>query len=440
MLPDRRGHRQPGSRGASRCRSTLRYTTSATALHDHVRRLDLPPPIARSAAPAWTASTGATPGTASSSNDRLNYFGPSPGVLLAGRSTAPRSAPVTNLSTSVGYVDTNYNLTPYDQPYGVAETAGGGLQPGPDLLHEDERLAVCSGAGTRWRAGSSAARSTCRRASTLGNARTMEVDRRLAVRRRGTTAGCTGRDAARWRSSTSPRWTQVDNGSSGIDWNNVDAHVLDAGPRWTDRRSPSRPADVQRPEPAVEGRLSRQHDAQLAGRPSGAKRTIDCQLRRRAPQRHAARRRPVLDPVHQDVQHRHRGHRLRVTGGSDDGIRIFIDGQPVINDWVDRGFTSSIVETGPWRPATTTIVVEYYENGCDARVLATFEPLVPRSVCTDPVCRGQRRTSTARHCPVHPVLAALRGHDRRRLRRAMRLQAPVSGSTTSRSGGAGRYT
>ncbi len=29
---------------------------------------------------------------------------------------------MTNLSTSVGYVDNDANLTPYDQPYGVAET------------------------------------------------------------------------------------------------------------------------------------------------------------------------------------------------------------------------------------------------------------------------------------------------------------------------------
>ena len=46
----------------------------------------------------------------------------------------------TNLSTSVGYVDTNYNLTPYDQPYGVAETRTAAFKGGRVLYTKTNRL------------------------------------------------------------------------------------------------------------------------------------------------------------------------------------------------------------------------------------------------------------------------------------------------------------
>ncbi len=53
---------------------------------------------------------------------RLNYFGPSQAFYSRSFDGAAVPGTATNLSTSVGYVDTNANLTPYDQPYGVAET------------------------------------------------------------------------------------------------------------------------------------------------------------------------------------------------------------------------------------------------------------------------------------------------------------------------------
>ncbi len=55
-------------------------------------------------------------------HDRLNYFGPSQAFYSRSFDGTDVGTTVTNLSTSVGYVDNNYNLTPYDQPYGVAET------------------------------------------------------------------------------------------------------------------------------------------------------------------------------------------------------------------------------------------------------------------------------------------------------------------------------
>ncbi len=53
---------------------------------------------------------------------RLSYFGPSQAFYSRPFTGSTIGTSVTNLSTSVGYVDTSASLTPHDQPYGVAET------------------------------------------------------------------------------------------------------------------------------------------------------------------------------------------------------------------------------------------------------------------------------------------------------------------------------
>ncbi len=55
-------------------------------------------------------------------NGRLSYFGPSQAFYSRSFTTSHVGTSVDNLSASVGYVDANANLTPYDQPYGVAQT------------------------------------------------------------------------------------------------------------------------------------------------------------------------------------------------------------------------------------------------------------------------------------------------------------------------------
>ena len=61
---------------------------------------------------------------------RLHYFGPSQAFYSRPFNGSSAPGPATNLSTSVGYLDTNYNLTPYDQPYGVAETRSAAFKDG----------------------------------------------------------------------------------------------------------------------------------------------------------------------------------------------------------------------------------------------------------------------------------------------------------------------
>ncbi|PWN04610.1 hypothetical protein DJ010_03000 [Nocardioides silvaticus] len=73
-------------------------------------------------------STVSTPVSWSGTRDgfvqhgRLNYFGPSQAFYSREFTGTTIGSSATNLSSSVGYVDTSHNITPYDQPYGVAET------------------------------------------------------------------------------------------------------------------------------------------------------------------------------------------------------------------------------------------------------------------------------------------------------------------------------
>ncbi len=61
---------------------------------------------------------------------RLHYFGPSQAFYSRSFTGSSVGGSVTNLSTSVGYVDKDYDLTPYDQPYGVAETRAAAFKRG----------------------------------------------------------------------------------------------------------------------------------------------------------------------------------------------------------------------------------------------------------------------------------------------------------------------
>jgi hypothetical protein len=55
-------------------------------------------------------------------HDRLSYYGEAEAFYARPFETSSIGGPVVNLSTSVGYVDSDAALTRYDQPYGVART------------------------------------------------------------------------------------------------------------------------------------------------------------------------------------------------------------------------------------------------------------------------------------------------------------------------------
>ena len=61
------------------------------------------------------------------------------------------------------------------------------------------------------------------------------------------------------------------------------------------------------------------------------------------------------------------------TGNGSPAFRV--DGNLVIDDWIDRGFAQRTVDTATLPAGDHQIVVEFYENGGSARVLATIQQL-----------------------------------------------------------------
>ncbi len=56
-----------------------------------------------------------------------------------------------------------------------------------------------------------------------------------------------------------------------------------------------------------------------------------------------------------------------IRAGSDDGLRLYVDGTLVIDSWIDRGYT--VDQAGVYlEPGTHDFVLEYYENGGGNRI------------------------------------------------------------------------
>ncbi|MDO8583523.1 MAG: PA14 domain-containing protein [bacterium] len=66
----------------------------------------------------------------------------------------------------------------------------------------------------------------------------------------------------------------------------------------------------------------------------------------------------------------------RFTTTSDDGMRVFLDNQQILNDWSDHGTNTESVDT-PVESGTHTIRVEYYENGGGAVAKFSYDLISP---------------------------------------------------------------
>lgn len=68
------------------------------------------------------------------------------------------------------------------------------------------------------------------------------------------------------------------------------------------------------------------------------------------------------------------------TKGSDDGMRVYIDGVTLIDDWVEQSYDGPVTTTHDMTAGSHTVVVEFYERGGLAR--ATFSwTKVPTATC-----------------------------------------------------------
>ncbi|MBA3286527.1 MAG: hypothetical protein H0U21_00695 [Acidimicrobiia bacterium] len=304
---------------------------------------------------------------------QLTYFGPSSAFFRRSMAGNSYGTP-TNLSTSVGYVDNDRDLTPYDQPYGVAETVAATFHQGRIYYTKsnDTRLwwrwySIESGVvGAQEYLSSGANWSPSRAFDVAGdwlyvvwNDNTL---RRAYIRAGGAVDFST--------------LTVVDNGvASGIPWATVTAMFSTQAPGGPIVIPP--PGALNCTNPAQPWKAEYYANRTLEGGPVTQRceaDSINYNYGTGAPagtglgnDNFSIRWTRTLNLASPRA--------LRITGGSDDGIRIRVDGNLVIDDWFDRGYAQRTVDTATLPAGDHQIVVEFYENGGDARVLATIQQL-----------------------------------------------------------------
>lgn len=149
---------------------------------------------------------------------RLHYFGKADAFWQRTFTTSTIGASEQNLSASVGYVDHDANLTPFDQPYGVAETRTAAFAGGRILYTKrgDSRLFV---RGYSLESGIIGGLETVASTKNWRGARAMELI--------GSALYVAWNDGKLYRFAAPdgvPRWGTrkvVDNGNAGIPWSSV---------------------------------------------------------------------------------------------------------------------------------------------------------------------------------------------------------------------------
>ncbi len=290
---------------------------------------------------------------------KLHYFGPSSNFWSRPFSDTAVGTP-TNLSTTVGYVDTNYNLTPNDQPYGVAETTAATYADGRIyyLRSGDSRLyqrgySLESGIveGSEYVA-SSASWSSARALNMVG-------DWLYAAWNDGRLYRFYAPDG---RVDYSSR-TLVDSGSS-INWANVRGFWATPGTGTATPPTPPAPPVCTGGTPWT---ASYWANNSLTGSPNSTRceAGIDYNYGSGAPSGTDLPNNDFSVTWSRTVDLASPGA-IKVDTTTDDGVRVFVDGQRVIDAWTDgsssRTGTSSALAAG-----SHTVRVEYYERSGSAR-------------------------------------------------------------------------
>lgn len=294
---------------------------------------------------------------------RLNYFGPAQAFYSRSFDGATVGSSVTNLSTSVGYVDSNYNLTPYDQPYGVAETRSAAFKDGR-VLYTRTNSSNLFYRGHSLESGILEAFEWVASSKDWSGARAMEfVGDWLYV------AWSDNRLYRFHAPDGLPRWgsrTLVDIGSSsGIPWSSMTSLWATGISGSSMPPAPPTPLNCTGSTPWSASYFA---NRSLAGAPA----VVDCDSsiseswgsgspNSEIPSDDFSARWTQNVTLDQTAQ-------IKVTASSDDGIRVYVDGERLINSWAD-GTYSGLTGTSPTLdPGSHKVTVEYYERSGNASV------------------------------------------------------------------------
>ena len=317
-------------------------------------------------------------------HDRLNYYGPAQAFYSRSFDGTTVGGSVTNLSTSVGYVDSNANITPYDQPIGVAETRSAAFKGGR-VLYTKTNSSSLFWRGHSLQSGILGGQEFVASSKDWSGARALEFVGDFLY-----AAWNDNRLYRFYAPDGLPQWgtrTLVDSGlSSGIPWSSMTSliatpisggSVPPAPPTppnctgatpWNVNFYPNRtlagaPAVVGCDDNISESWGSGSPNSEIPSDQFSGRFTRDLTLAESA--------------------------QVKVTANSDDGIRVWIDGERVINTWADGVFNGLTGTSPTLEPGNHKVKVDYYENGGGAfvavalQVIPTAPPPTPDTVAPD---------------------------------------------------------
>lgn len=295
-------------------------------------------------------------------NGKLHYFGAS--QAFYSRSFSPSSiGAATNLSTSVGYVDYSANLTPYDQPYGVAETNTAAYNPANGQIYYVTNNGKLMHRGYSLESGVIDAGEFLASGRSFANARglTFIGDWLYAAWSNGglyrfyAPDGQVDFDSNQLVDTSTTNWSQVKGlfttpGSGSAVQPTAPDYTCSTGTPWRAKYWSNQELlgapDKMRCEADVNYNYG-----------SGAPADTGLPVNNFS----ASWTRSVTVPD---------GKAIKVDATADDGVRVYVDGVRIINDWIDSSARTRTGTSGALSGGNHTVRVEFYENQGGAQIQA----------------------------------------------------------------------
>lgn len=308
----------------------------------------------------------------------FHYFGANSAFYKNALTGASSWSTPTNLSATVGYVDSNYNLTAYDQPYNVAETTAATFKGGWMYY-------VRSGDSRLWKRGYSLESGIIGSEEYVASSQSFSGARALDFI--GDWLYAAWSDGRLYRfyapggNVDYASMALVDSGST-VNWGQVHAMFSRPGtgtavpptPPTTPSCSGSNPWTAQywSNRTLSGGAATTRCEAAIdytwgSGAPSGVNVPADNFSVR------WTRTVTLTEPG-----------ALQISATVDDGVRAYVDGERVINSWVDSSAATRTGTSGRLEAGEHTVRIEMYENAGSASARVSLATVAPPAQEPDP--------------------------------------------------------
>ncbi|CAN5344055.1 hypothetical protein BH09ACT12_BH09ACT12_27820 [soil metagenome] len=293
-------------------------------------------------------------------NGELHYFGASQAFYSRPFSASNIGTP-TNLSASVGYLDSNADLTPYDQPYGVAETNTAAYNPATGQIYYVTNDGKLMRRGYSLESGIIDAEQYLAAGSSFAGARglTFIGDWLYAAWSDGSLyrfyapRGEVDYGSRQLVDSSTTNWSQVTGlfttpGTGAAVPPTAPDYTCSAATPWRAKYWSNQALDGAPDAMRCEADVNYNFGS---GAPSGTS----------LPSNNfsASWTRSITVPA---------GKALKVDAAADDGVRVYVDGVRIVDDWVDSSADTRSGTSAALSGGEHTVRVEYYENQGGAQI------------------------------------------------------------------------